>query len=330
MLPLRAPAPAPATDSGLRGAVPSLEDLIALRGRARQLAWQQRQRVRTARSGVRQSRFRGRGIDFAEVRVYEPGDDVRHIDWRVTARTGTPHTKLFQEERERPTLILADLGPSSFFGTRRRMKSLAIAELAALLLWRAFDHGDRVGALIRHLDGQLAFRPRQQRRTLLRILHCLHRACADLAERYHAGSTSTPPNLADGGSLADALQQARRVARPGSRVLILSDFSEQDVLDEQGAVARNLRQLGRHCELEVLLLVDPFERDLPAAGIYPITDGSQRRLIDTAPVATRQAWSRRHQQRLAALEDLTRRARGRFASLGTDDNLADTLGSWLR
>jgi len=106
----------PAAPGGLHGAVARLDELIALRGAARHLNWVARTRVRSARAGVRASRFRGRGIDFAEVRVYEPGDDVRHMDWRVTARTGQAHTKIFQEERERPILIVADLGPPASSG----------------------------------------------------------------------------------------------------------------------------------------------------------------------------------------------------------------------
>ncbi|MCC5873687.1 MAG: DUF58 domain-containing protein [Gammaproteobacteria bacterium] len=326
-------ATTPATGGGLEGAVPSLEDLIALRGNARHLEWLMRQRVRTARSGTRLSRFRGRGIDFAEVRVYEPGDDVRHIDWRVTARTGTPHTKLFQEERERPILVLADLGPGSFFGTRRRMKSVAIAELSALLLWRAFDHGDRVGALIRDADDHQAFRPRHDRRTLLRILARLADSCTLLAERFRADAPAAP--AVSSFSLADALTQIRRVARPGSRVLILSDFGEPgDLTDDghgaPGKVARNLRELGRHCDLEVLHISDPFERELPPAGVYPLTDGAHRRLIDTAPTDTRRQWQQHHAERVARLDELVRSARGRLGSFSTDDDLAQGLGAWLR
>ncbi len=316
-------------EAGLRGAIPTLHELIALRSGARHLEWLLHQRVRTAGAGSRQSRFRGRGIDFAEVRVYEPGDDVRHIDWRVTARTGQPHTKLFQEERERPILVLADLGPSSFFGTRRRMKSVAISELAALLLWRAYDHGDRVGALVRDVDDHQAFRPRHSRTTLLRILRQLELACSDLARSLSADIPSRPERQ-PGFSLGDALEQARRVARPGSRVLVLSDFADRDVLKEDGVVARNLLQLGRHCDLEVLHVTDPFERELPPAALYPVSDGRERRLLDTFPATSRAAWQQRHQARTEQIIAMVRRARGRFGSFGTEDDLVARLGNWLR
>ncbi len=98
-------------------------------------------------AGNRQSRFRGRGIDFQESRNYQPGDDIRTMDWRVTARTGRPHTKVFQEERERPIIIVIDCNPSMFFGTRVAFKAVIAARLAALIAWAAIRNGDRIGAV---------------------------------------------------------------------------------------------------------------------------------------------------------------------------------------
>lgn len=321
------------TPGGLRGAVPELAPLIALRGAARHFAWQARSRVRSARAGVRASRFRGRGIDFAEVRVYEPGDDVRHIDWRVTARTGTPHTKIFQEERERPILVVADLGPSSFFGTRRRMKSVAIAELAALLTWTAFDNGDRIGAIVRSGDGHHAFRPRHSRATVLQILRRIADDGAALADRFAAAAEGRAESGAGDGagfSLADALAQARRVARPGTSVFVLSDFSAPGALDELGDVRRSLRLLARHSQVDAVLVSDPFERELPDADLYPISDGRDRALLDTTPARTREQWRRQHAQRLDALQQTLHAGRGRVLSAGTEDDLDTLLGGWLR
>lgn len=326
--------------SGLQGALVGLDDLIALRGAARRFAWQARTRVRSSRAGVRASRFRGRGIDFAEVRVYEPGDDVRHIDWRVTARTGEPHTKIFQEERERPILIVADLGPSSFFGTRRRMKSVAIAELAALLTWSAFDNGDRVGAIVRSADGHHAFRPRHSRATVLQILRRIAGDASDLAARFGpeggpdgrsarrtpARGPLQPPSF----SLADALAQARRVARPGTSVFVLSDFADPGALDELGEVRRSMRLLARHCEVDAVLVSDPFERELPEADLYPITDGRTRALLDTSPARTRARWREQFGARIEALQQTLYSGRGRVLAAGTEDALEKVLGGWLR
>ena len=112
--------------------IPSLESLLRLRAEARSLGLSQRNMAAHQAGGYR-SAFRGRGIDFEEVRVYQPGDDIRIMDWRVTARTGEPHTKVYREERERPVLFLVDQGASMMFGTQVAFKSVIAARIAALL-----------------------------------------------------------------------------------------------------------------------------------------------------------------------------------------------------
>ena len=190
----------------MRGAVPTLPELLALRAAAARLVWTPPRTVRAGGAGQRSSRFRGRGIDFAETRAYQPGDDIRHIDWRVTARTGRMHTKVFHKERERPILLLADLGPQTFFGTRQRLKSLAVAELTALLLWRAYDDGDRVGALLRTATGLEALR---------RGKH--NRACC--VSRTSFGKAAKPSRSAMGQALA--LRPAQPRPRPRWKGLAL-------------------------------------------------------------------------------------------------------------
>jgi uncharacterized protein (DUF58 family) len=317
------------TPSGLTGALPDFDALLRLRGAARQLTWTAHRRVRSSGAGTRISRFRGRGIDFAEVRSYEPGDDIRHIDWRVTARTGRVHTKIYQEERERPVLVLADLGPSSFFGTRRRLKSVAIAELATLLLWRAYEDGDRVGAILRGVEGHEAFRPRKARDTVLRIQHRIVEACADLAERF-AVDRPLPERAVDPFTLSDALVQARRVARPGTTVIVISDFADRGALAPDGEMRRNLQLIGRHCDVDAILVSDPFERELPAGDVYPLSDGHRRVSLDTHPETTRRAWRDGYAQRQTLLREAIYGARGRVLEAGTEQDLDALLGGWLR
>jgi uncharacterized protein (DUF58 family) len=124
----------------------SAAELIALRPRCHALRLPMRQPAASALAGAYRSRFRGRGVDFVESRNYQPGDDIRNMDWRVTARTGRPHTKVFQEERERPVLIVLDASPSLFFGTRKMLKSVAAGKLAAAVAWAAVRRGDRESA----------------------------------------------------------------------------------------------------------------------------------------------------------------------------------------
>ena len=131
-----------------RGAYTDLPDLIRLRYAAREMADLTGDKTSNPLAGLLSSNFRGRGIDFAEVRVYQPGDDVRTIDWRVTARTQVAHTKVFQEEKERPVLILVDQSASMYFGSQVTFKSVLAARTAAIIAWAALERGDRVGGLV--------------------------------------------------------------------------------------------------------------------------------------------------------------------------------------
>ena len=153
-----------------RGAYSDLADLIALRFPARQLKLTRRNRALNALAGPNKSNFRGRGIDFEEVRNYQAGDDIRTIDWRVTARTGAAHTKLFREERERPVLVVVDQRNGMFFGSRHCFKSVLAAQLASLVAWSALDSGDRVGGLVFNGREHRDIRPRRSRRTALALL----------------------------------------------------------------------------------------------------------------------------------------------------------------
>jgi uncharacterized protein (DUF58 family) len=243
-----------------------LERLLALRFPARQLDIRQRRRALTQLAGGQRSNFRGRGLEFEEVRGYQPGDDIRAIDWRVTARTGAAHTKLFHEERERPVLLLVDQRAAMRFGSRHCFKSVVAAELAALLAWSALADNERIGALLLHDDDHRELRPRNNRRAVLALLSALAEPAAD-----------------SGGSLAlaEALRAARRIARPGTSLFILSDF--HDALED--AAREELFQLTRHTEITALRIVDPLEQCLPPDGRYAVSDGRQRCELDTAGAA---------------------------------------------
>jgi uncharacterized protein (DUF58 family) len=129
------------------GVYAELDDLVRLRFRARGYSFLPRQPVHSVLAGRHASRLRGRGINFEEIRHYLPGDDIRTMDWRVTARTREPHVRVYTEERDRPVLLVVDQRQSMFFGSRRAMKSVVAAEVAALAAWRVLKAGDRVGAL---------------------------------------------------------------------------------------------------------------------------------------------------------------------------------------
>jgi uncharacterized protein (DUF58 family) len=155
------------------GAYAELDSLIALEYKARGFSLRHNQPVRSTLFGRRASHVRGRGLDFEELRNYVPGDDVRSIDWRVTARTQKAYVRVYSEERDRPTMLVIDQRINMFFGSRRNMKSVVAAEIAALAAWRVFTQGDRVGAFVFNDEAIDEVRMHRSRATVLRILNRL-------------------------------------------------------------------------------------------------------------------------------------------------------------
>ncbi|MGY0398684.1 MAG: DUF58 domain-containing protein [Ostreibacterium sp.] len=208
-------------------------------------------RVSTHQWGNNSSIFKGRGMEFSESRVYQAGDDVRNIDWRVTARTGKAHTKLFQEERERPVQILLDLRAMMQFGTRTRFKSHLAAELAAQMAWVAHDGGDRFGGQILTRDGIVNFRSGRTRRTVLRFLE---QVVIETTLRAH---TTINHEL----SLATGIHRLRRLSRPGTLVFIISDFNDLNI-----DTAKQLTRLSGQAHITCIQVLDVLDGALPPNG----------------------------------------------------------------
>src|SRR5690606_29617548 len=183
----------------------TLERLIALKaaGESLNLATP---RVRALGAGGHLSPFKGRGVEFDESRPYQPGDDLRTMDWRVMARTGKPHTKVFREERNRPVIVWLDLRAPMMFGTQRAFKAVRAAEAAALIAWGAIANGDRLGGLVFSDTAHEERRPRLGRRSALTLLQLV------AEDRFWTPSPSTAP----GGGAEHGLKRLTRVARPGS------------------------------------------------------------------------------------------------------------------
>jgi uncharacterized protein (DUF58 family) len=245
----------------LRGAYVELGDLLKLRYR-RQLTGGHSSRVMGSQAGNRLSKLRGRGIDFSEVRAYQPGDDVRTIDWRVTARKNKPHTKVFREERERLTLVVVDQSQSMFFGSQVRLKSVAAAELAALGVWQALNHNDRVGGMIIGNETYAAHKPYRNVNSVARFLGDLARM-NQLLDRGHRHPSAN--------HFAEALSQIRRLARSNYRIYFISDFQP---IGEHWRDA--FRSLSQRNEVIALKIFDPLERQLPPSDSYTVTDGDNR------------------------------------------------------
>ena len=277
------------------GVVPSLSELVALRAAVsgRRAARQGRHGV----SGQALSPLRGRGMEYAESREYSHGDDARHIDWRLTARTGRAHTKLFQAERERLSLIVADTAPSLYFGTRVRFKSVQAARAGAVAAWAAVRDGDRVAALRGSLR-EPPVTPAAGPRGALRVL--------DAMVRWYAQAP------ADDAGLDVALDHAARLLRPGSRLLVLADPASVAALP-----TRRWATLAQHHEVVVLLLTDPVETQPPRA-MLPFSREGQRIELDLGADEARRRWREAFVAPVeAALEQLP--ARGvRAQALATD------------
>lgn len=291
-----------ATDA-TAGIVPTLPELIALRALV-----QGRRSARRGQHGVQGhalSSLRGRGMEYAESREYAQGDDARHIDWRLTARSGRTHTKLFQAERERLSLIVADTSPALYFGTRVCFKSVQAARAGALAAWLAVRDGDRIAA-IRGAPRDASVAPASGPRGALRVL--------DALVRWYA----RPPE--DDTGLATALDHARRLLRPGSRIVVLADPGSLVEIPPQTWPA-----LAMHHELVVLLLTDPLERQPPKACLPFASADGQRMELGLDAAVTRQRWRQEFTVPVEATLALLRSRGARAMELSS----ADTSDAWL-
>ena len=284
---------------------PALADLIALRGPAHGLELGARRMALSVQSGGYRSVYRGRGLEFDEVRVYQPGDEVRDIDWRVTARRGRTHTKLYREERERPVLLCVDLGPSMMFGSRRLKSALAM-HAGALLSWAAEHAGDRIGGVVVAQEGHKVRPALPRRDAVLSLLKTL-------VELQPRAPVPSEPALLDEG-----LARLVPVAHPGSFIPVLSDFH---TLSDQGE--RSLRRLARHNDVLLIQVFDPMEAEPPPPGRYRL--GVPGRLLQLDTVTVAEHWRITFTERRNRLERLARRLGCPLIPMATDANPVNTL-----
>lgn len=284
------------------GMTPELAELISMREVV--MRRKPAKRGRHSVSGPSLSPLRGRGMEYAESREYQHGDDARHMDWRITARTGQAHTKVFQAERERLTLLVADTSKRMYFGTRVRYKSVQAARAGALAVWQALRDGDRVAAL-RGSVREEPVKPASGTRGVLRVL--------DALRRWY----SEPPQ--DDLGLETAIAHAIRVAKPGTRVIVLADTRSIAAIP-----LVNWSALAQHSEVIVLALTDPLEIAPPHREVA-FNVGGQRVNLNLDAESTVDAWD---EQFAAPIEEARTRlqSRGvRFYALST----ADDSDAWM-
>ena len=290
--------------------------LIRLNGPARAIALDAL-RVNSLQTGAYVSHFRGRGMEFDESRPYQPGDDPRSIDWRVTARSTTAYTKLFREERERPVLVVTDLRANMHFATRGCFKSVNASRAAALLSWAAHHRGDRLGGLIFGDTTHRELKPRLGRRAALRFVH-------ELVSHPDWDNRERAPDTDPEEALTRAMSALRRVARPGSLVVILSDF-----LGFSRAAQSYLSSVARHNEVLAVFLNDPLERKLPPPGRYRLVSGDDELAIDTVARSARRDYRHAFAQRSEELEAFCHRYGVHLMSMSTEDDPVTMLQSAL-
>lgn len=234
------------------GVQTSLEALLLLKAKARGFSFLPRQPVTSLLAGRHASRLRGRGLDFEELRQYHHGDDIRTMDWRATARLRVPHVRVYTEERERPVLLLVDQRRSMFFGSRRAMKSVAAAEVAALGAWRAISSGDRVGGIVFNDHEVIEIPPHRSQTRVLRLLHEVVRFNKMLVDPDRRDTVSMERT-----TLSQALEAALRRAKHDHLVVLISDLDSADEETERLAT-----QIAAHNDMLVVGIYDPLGASL--------------------------------------------------------------------
>lgn len=284
---------------------PDFNDLISYQGCKRNKTLLARRKVYSTAQGNHRSHFRGHGLDFDAVREYVPGDDIRSIDWRVTARTGSPHLKLFKEEKERHTIICVDMNSTMRFGTRNTFKSVQAARCASLLGWQALSHHDRIsGCFFGDVSGGLQyFSSKRTRQALCMMLKVL----------------AQPPAEHHSVSLEAALQHICRVAHPGSLIYLISDFMD---LSPVFLKEPSLSRLSKSCDVVFISINDAADQALVPAGVIGFCgQGAEKVFIDTDSTKGREIYAAQWETNRRMLADISRRFHIPLIALSTESDI---------
>ena len=278
-----------------------MEELIK---KVRKIEIKTRRLTRNLFTGGYHSAFKGRGMSFSEVRQYQFGDDVRDIDWNVTARTGDPHIKIYEEERELTVMLLVDVSGSSFFGLSGQWKQELLTEICALLAFSADSNNDKVGLLLFSDQPELYIAPKKGRQNTLRMIRELL--------NVQPGNRST--------DLSAAIQFTRNVLKKKSVCFVLSDFWAADYEVALRTLSKRHDCVGIHCW-------DQRERDLPDVGVLQTRDieTGEQSWMDTTDPQFRRAYAQRFDQNLEKTNAIFRRAGADFLSLQTAESYATAL-----
>lgn len=280
--------------AGAAGVHTSLADLVRLRFKARGFSFLPRQPVHSVLAGRHGSRLRGRGLNFEELRNYLPGDDIRNIDWKVTARTREPHVRVYTEERDRPVWLLVDQRISMFFGSQVKMKSVLAAEVAALGAWRTLDQGDRAGGIVFSDQGLDIVHPHRSEERIMQLLGRVTQRNQALNARKAGPARKT--------ALNEALARVGALAGHDALVVLITDG-----LGINEDTRRHVSRLTRHNDLLTVLIYDELERELGDTGRLVFSDGDGQLEVDTHSAGLRQRFRDSFEQRLQQLTHASRR-----------------------
>jgi uncharacterized protein (DUF58 family) len=280
-------------------------------------------------------------MEFDEVRHYQSGVDFRAIDWRVTARTGKTHTKLFREELERPVLIATDLGANMHFGSQLLFKSVQAAHLASLVAWHAKNRGDRLGGIVFNQNEHLELKPRSRKEGVLHYLHALtslhqsqHTAQHQMLTEASSNNGSNNPSYFN-----DNCARIRQLAKPGSLVYLITDAQaikdmliqnpkQQTALSQEISALRHLTQISQHCELVVCLITDPLEQELPPSSVklnVTLTDGNNRQQLTLGDKHTEKKYKQQAETVFEQCSKLLTKAGARVISFSAGQTLEQQL-----
>ena len=285
------------------------EDLFALKPLGQKLQLEQTRTSHSMMAGVIRTRYKGRGMSFAEVRPYQAGDDIRTIDWRVTARTQTPYTKLFEEERERPVYLLIDMRSSMFFGSQHQFKCVYAARMATAIAWAALAKGDNIGAMILSDHGEWDLRPKRGKNAVLALINAL----------VEANQRLSNPAAPSGRSLQGFLDDAKRIVRPGAKVYVLSDAHDH----AEGNINAALSTLARHADITFIHIYDTLEAQLPSKGWFSVSDGFERTQVNGRTI------SQKFKDHFTASQTAIAAALTQAMSLGLSAPVGPDLEAWL-
>lgn len=270
-----------------------LDELVRLQHKASGFSFLPRQPIHSILSGRHASKLRGRGLNFEELRNYLPGDDTRHIDWKVTARTRTPYVRVYTEEKDRTVWLLVDQRVGMFFGSKERMKSVVAAEVAAISAWRVLSVGDRVGALVFNDSDISVIPPHRSRERVMQILK-------QVVEKNRALSASSDLKP-DAGKLNEALKQVSILARHDCLVCLITDGNGINP-----ETRHYITRLSEHNDVLTAFIYDPLEKDLPPAGRLRFADGEGQLEADTSNKKLRTAFKNDFEQRLEGIKSASR------------------------